>query len=95
MCFTEGPTTIGQVSLQKPYDLIRDIPLELWSAAWSKGVKVPLTLIIQPVNAMGIPEGKADTFTGCSRVSFKKPEVTRGSADEAMLEMVLQPTRKL
>jgi len=91
----EGPTTIEQLTLQKPWDAIRDVPLEAWSRNWSNGIKLPLTLIKQPVNAAGIPDGGPETFTGCSRVSFKRPDAERGGSESAMMELVVQPTRKI
>lgn len=90
----DGPPTVGQVTATKPWDSISDTALEVWSRNWSAGIKLPLTLIIQPVTAAGIPDGGPETYNGCSRVSFKRPDVSRGSAEEAMLEIVVQPTRK-
>lgn len=91
----EGPTTIEQVTLQKPWDSIKDSPLVTWSRQWSAGIKRPLTLVVQPVSAAGIPDGAAETYLACSRVSFKRPDVERGGADAGMLEIVVQPTSKV
>jgi hypothetical protein len=90
----EGPTTVNAVTLQKPYDLILDQPLNTWSRLWSQGVKQPLTLIVQPVTSEGIPAGEPDTYVGCSRQSFKKPDVSSGSSEAGMLEISVQPTAK-
>lgn len=91
----EGPTTTGQVTLSKPWDAVKDVPILAWNRRWSKGVKLPLTLIVQPVSAAGIPDGGPDTYVGCSRVSVTPPELSRGGGEEAMLEVVVQPTRKV
>jgi len=90
----EGRTTVGQVTLQKPYDLILDGPLNQWSRLWSQGIKKPLTLIVQPVTSQGIPLGEPDVYVGCSRQSFKHPDVQTDSSSAAMLEITVQPTAK-
>lgn len=89
-----GPTTVSQVSLQKPYDHVVDQPLDQWAAAWDRGVHQELTLIKQPVNSEGVPAGKATTFIGCAKQSYKEPDLETGSSEAAMLEITVQPRKK-
>lgn len=88
-----GPTSISAVTLQKPYDHVKDASLDRWSANWSRGIRQELTLIVQPVTSEGIPIGAARTFVGCGRQSYKRPDVTSGAAATAMLDIVVQPQR--
>jgi hypothetical protein len=87
-----GRTTVGQITLTKDYDAIRDFPLELWSKQWALGIEVELTLVVQPVTAMGIPEGAADMYNGCALVSLQKPDTDRQGGGVAELTIVVQPT---
>ena len=88
-----GRTTISQVTLTKDYDAIKDMPLELWNKGWSSGVQIELTLIVQPVTAAGIPDGKADTYEGCALISFQKPNANRQGGEVAELSITVQPRR--
>jgi hypothetical protein len=88
-----GRTTVGQLTLTKDYDAIRDMPLEVWNKAWSNGVHAELTCIVQPVSAAGIPDGKADTYEGCALVSFNKPDSDRQGGGVAELTITVQPRR--
>lgn len=87
----DGPADVSEVTLQKHYDHARDAPLDAWDKAWQNGVRKRLTLIVQPVNSEGIPVGKADTYINCSRSSYSKPDVSKGSSDPAMLEITVNP----
>lgn len=88
-----GPTAVGQVSLTKDYDAIRDMPLEIWNKQWTQGIHIELTLIVQPVNATGIPDGKPDTYEGCALLSFQKPDTDRQGGGVAELTLTIQPSR--
>lgn len=87
----EGPSEVSEVTVQKPYDHLTDAPLDQWNRAWQNGVRRKLTLIRQPVNSEGVPVGEADTYVGCARTSYSKPDVSKGSSDTAMLEISVQP----
>lgn len=89
----EGPTEYGQVTLRKPYDPIVDSVLDLWAAAYDNGVGYRPTLVKIPVMSDGapLPSGKPTTFKNCALVSYKLPDMQKGSADVATLEITLQP----
>lgn len=93
----QGPTTVGQVTLQKPYDAVVDALLEAWATAYNNGIPLRLKLIKQPVLSDGVPlpGGKPDTYLSCGLVRWKKPDVRKGSAEAAMLEIVVQPERMI
>lgn len=87
----DGPSTVSEVTLQKPYDHATDVVLNAWSQSWQNGVRRKLTLIVQPVDAAGVPNGEADVYINCSRSSYSKPDVNKGASDEAMLEITVNP----
>ncbi|MFU8805692.1 MAG: hypothetical protein ACNA8W_17900 [Bradymonadaceae bacterium] len=89
-----GPTTVSAVTLQKPYDHVKDAPLDIWASAWDKGIRRQLTLIVQPLTSEGIPVGKARTYLACAKTSYRHPDVNAGSAETAMLDVTVQPERK-
>lgn len=89
-----GPTTISEVQLSKPYDHIKDAALDAWANAWDKGDREELTLIVEQVDAEGVPVGKTDTYIGCAKRSYSQPDVEAGSSETAMLEVTVQPRRK-
>lgn len=89
-----GPTSVEQVTLGKPHDPVIDNALLAWAQSWDRGLaRRKLTLICQPVDAMGLPlPGAAPvSYYGCAKVSMKVPDLGRGSAEVAMLELVVQP----
>ena len=90
-----GPTTVEQVVLTKPYDPIRDRDILSWVAAWDRGIREELTLIVQPTNSAGVPAGKRQMLKGCAKINFKLPDIERGSSEAAMLELTVQPTQLL
>ncbi|MEM1347990.1 MAG: phage tail protein [Myxococcota bacterium] len=90
-----GPVTIEQLTLGKPYDSIKDNALIAWARAWDRGVQVPVTVVKQAVNAAGIPDGPRTSFLRCAKVTLNEPDVGRGSAEAAMLELTLQPEQVL
>lgn len=87
----EGPAEVTEVTLRKHYDHAQDQGLDQWNKAWQNGKRQKLTLVKQPVNSEGTPVGQADTYLRCSRSSYKKPDVSSGSSDAAMLEVTVQP----
>lgn len=87
----DGPSDVSEVTLQKPYDHAIDAPLNQWDRLWQNGFRQQLTLIVQPVDSTGIPVGEADTYTGCSRTGYAKPDIEKGSSEEAMLEVTVNP----
>lgn len=93
----DGPPEVKEITLVKPYDSIVDAPLEAWATAYNQGLKIYLTLAKVPVMSDGapLPSGKVDTFLECHLVRFKKPDVKRGSAEAAKLEVVVQPSRMI
>lgn len=88
-----GPRTVEAVTLGKPHDPVVDRALLAWAQAWDRGQRRPLTLVCQPVDAAGVPIPGAipTTYYSCAKVSLKMPDVGRGSADAAMIELVVQP----
>jgi hypothetical protein len=88
----DGPSEVGQVTVMKPYDPVRDAPLDAWAAAYRRGIKLRITCVKQPTTSEGVPFGKPDTYLKCSLVSYKRPNVRKGSSETAMLEIVLQPS---
>jgi len=88
-----GPVTVEQVTLSKPHDPITDKPLLTWAQSWGRGIRRRLTLVCQPVDARGVPLPGVvpTTYYACAKVSFKHPDVGRGSSDNAMIELVVQP----
>lgn len=88
-----GPVTVEQVTLGKPHDPITDQPLLKWSQLWDRGLRRRMTLMCQPVDAMGVPiPGAGPTaYYACAKVSLKLPDVGRGGSDTAMIELVVQP----
>lgn len=90
-----GPVSFEQITVRKPYDAVADAPILAWSRAYDRGVELALTVIKQPVNAAGLPDGPQTSYLRCARVSFNEPEVGRGSAEAATLEIVLQPEQIL
>lgn len=86
-----GPSSVGQLSLSKAYDPVRDAPLDAWAAAWQRGVLQRLTVVKQPVTPEGIPMGAPVTYIRCARISYKRPDLQKGSSEAAQLEITLQP----
>lgn len=86
-----GPSTVGQLTLSKAYDPVRDAPLDAWSAAWQRGALQRVTVVKQPVTPEGVPTGARTTYVRCARVSYKTPDLAKGSAEVANLEITLQP----
>jgi len=87
----DGPTRIGQVTASKPLDHIVDGGLKTWARAWHNGIRVKLTLIKQPVNAAGLPNGEPVTYSRCSLVDFAFPDVNKGSAEASVMTIIVQP----
>jgi hypothetical protein len=86
-----GPETVSSLTLQKPYDAVKDAGLDEWNARWKEGIHQQLTLIVQQVTSEGVPTGSARTYKGCARQSYNPPDLNRGSSDTAMLEVTVQP----
>lgn len=88
-----GPVTVEQVTLGKPHDPVMDRALLAWAQQWDRGNRRKLTLVCQPVSAAGVPVPGSvpTTYYGCSKVSIKMPDIGRGSAEAAMIEVVVQP----
>lgn len=87
----DGPTRVGQITIGKGLDHVVDQPLKTWARAWKNGVRVKLTLIKQPVNAAGLPNGEPETYVRCSLVNFGFPDVNKGAAEAATLSIIVQP----
>ncbi|MFG0245744.1 MAG: hypothetical protein ACF8MF_06820 [Phycisphaerales bacterium JB052] len=90
-----GPTNVEQLTLEKPYDAVKDMPLEVWATGWDNGLEAEVTVVVQPVTSEGVPAGKSDQYLGCALVTFAKPDVNRGSAEAKVLSVTLQPRKKL
>jgi hypothetical protein len=90
---TFGFSDRSNLGLSKAYDPVADANLEKWliDAITNPKVDSEFTITIQPVNSdlAGTPIAGASprTFTGCQVVSFKLPDVDRGSAGVARLEI--------
>jgi hypothetical protein len=88
-----GPSTVEAVTVTKPHDPVADAPLYAWVRAWDAGVRRELTLVVQPVTAVGVPSGPPQRYVGCAKTTFTPPSATRGSAEVAMVSLVVQPRR--
>ena len=88
-----GPTTIEAVTLTKPHDAIADAPLLAWVKAWDAGARAELTLVVQPVSAIGVPNGAPQRYIGCAKTGFTPVEPERGSADVGTIQVSVQPRR--
>lgn len=86
-----GPTTVTPVTITKPAEFAVDAPIIAWAKAWDRGVRVELTLIVQPVSSEGVPVGTPDYYHGCAKTSLSPRSVTKGSAEVSMLSITLQP----
>lgn len=88
----KGPQTVNQVTVMKPYDVVLDAALEAFLTNSIDGtIDQPLDLSCVPVDANGVPDGRALTYKDCDIVSLRFPDINKGSSEAAMMEVVVQP----
>lgn len=86
-----GPSAIGQVTVAKSRQPVTDSPIEAWSRQWQRGIRQPLTLVKEGVNAAGVPTGEKIIYRNCARVTVTYPTVQKGGAEAAQLQVVVEP----
>lgn len=89
----DGPTQITDVTISKPAEDVVDAPLRAWAAAWKRGIRQQLTLVVLRVGPTGLPlpGAPARTYLRCSHRTTTHPTVERGGATVATLQMVVAP----
>lgn len=90
-----GPASTGQITLTKPRDHVEDIPIQIWDKAYDRGIQQPLTVTVIPTTPAGVPIGPSMTWRGSKRVSCTFENPSKGSADAATVQLVLQPRERI
>lgn len=89
----DGPTSIADVTLSKPAEDVVDAPLRAWCAAWGRGIRRQLTLVVMRVGPSGapLPGAPARTYLRCSHRSDEAPTVERGGSTVATFQLTVAP----
>lgn len=89
----KGPPTVGQVTLQVPYDYIKQARfIAINNNKIAGNLDFSDDLVVQQLNSAGVFVGAPVTYKNADIVSIMPPDMDKGSAETAMLEVVCQPT---
>lgn len=88
-----GPHSVGDVTLEKQWEPIKDFALvQFIKRSIKNEIDIPLNLIHKDLEASGIQSpNPALLYSGCVPSSIDFPEVQKGSSEVKMLRIVVQP----
>lgn len=83
-----GTRTIGEITLGREYDYLRDHPIVTWlisRVGSGRGI-----IGRQPLDTNGIPQGNPTTYTGTLK-TVTLPDIDSMSNDPALIELAFTP----